>query len=289
MLKSVMAGKLPQTFLIFGSRGFVGSYVLKYLKAEVDEKNIFTTEERLQPSNYDAIDAVVQRHSHIICSVGRTRGNGINNIDYLESHLQENIRDNLYSQLMLAQICQKHGKHLTCVNTGCIYTSAKVGQTELDVPDFFGSSYSIVKSYLDQLLNRMDNVLNLRIKMPITDDDSGSSLVNKLLKYKKITDIQNSMCYVPDIFPMAVRLIMSGATGCYNTVNSGSVANKEIVDMYIATVNPDHEYEVDPQDPSNRSNSVLSNKKLESDLNVRVRDIRDALAELFSGMATNPI
>ena len=43
------------------------------------------------------------------------------------------------------------------------------GFNESSLPNFFGSSYSIVKGFTDQLMHLFENnVLNLRIRMPIT-------------------------------------------------------------------------------------------------------------------------
>ena len=61
--------------------------------------------------------------------------------------------------------------------TGCIYAYDKdhslgsgIGFTEKDKPNFDGSFYSQSKGYVDQLLQTYDNVLVLRLRMPISAD-----------------------------------------------------------------------------------------------------------------------
>merc|ERR1712194_478866 len=114
-------------------------------------------------------------------------GPGCGTIDWLESKekLQINIRDNLYGPFVLARLCEQKGIKLTYMGTGCIFTydekNNKLVFTEEDEPNFFGSSYSTVKGFTDQMMKMFpDTVLNCRIRMPISSDDSGRNLITKL-------------------------------------------------------------------------------------------------------------
>jgi hypothetical protein len=249
------------------------------MKAAIPPENITVSSERLHPENFERISQLVQAHSHVVCCVGRTKGAGINNIDYLETRLNENIRDNMYSQLLLSQLCQKWNVHLTCLNTGCIFSPGVYGETE--VPNFTSSAYSTVKLYLDQFLNHQPGTLNIRIKMPITDDRDGRSLINKLLKFNRVTNLQNSMTYIPEMFPWLVQMMIYGFTGCYNLVNRGTISNAEIVTMYRELVDREHKFTVDDTVSVNRSNSTLLNEKLERDLKIVTKDIKDCIRTLF--------
>jgi hypothetical protein len=117
--------------------------------------------------------------THILSLIGRTHGKignkVVSTIDYLENEgkLVENIRDNLYSPLILANICEKKNIHFTYLGTGCIFDyddDHLDGFKEEDNPNFFGSSYSIVKGFTDCIMKQM-NVLNLRIRMPINAEN----------------------------------------------------------------------------------------------------------------------
>ncbi|KHJ88850.1 NAD dependent epimerase/dehydratase family protein, partial [Oesophagostomum dentatum] len=62
--------------------------------------------------------------THVVCVTGRTHGNGINTIEYLEGGPDktfENVRDNMYSATVLAHLCRKLGIHFTYVGTGYIF------------------------------------------------------------------------------------------------------------------------------------------------------------------------
>jgi 3,5-epimerase/4-reductase len=97
--------------------------------------------------------------------IGRTHGiidgKVYPTIDYLENpgKLIENVRDNLFSPLSLGMECKERSIHYTYLGTGCIFNYANVEEAvetggrneykfnENDVPNFFGSSYSIVKGF----------------------------------------------------------------------------------------------------------------------------------------------
>ena len=184
--------------LIFGSKGWIGQQVIEYLKKE----NINYIESNVRADNYDAIKKEILNNnlSHILSCIGRTHGK-INDktyttIDYLEQEgkLKENINDNLYSPILLAKLCEIYNIHFTYIGTGCIFEYDNEhpfgeevnGFTEDSQPNFFGSRYSIVKGYTDKLIKLFPNVLNLRIRMPITNIDNPRNFITKIITYEKI-------------------------------------------------------------------------------------------------------
>ena len=99
---------------------------------------------------------------------------------------KENIQDNLYGPLCLALLSQKYDIHYTYLGTGCIFNHNTEdddlkGYTENSLPDFFGSSYSIVKGYTDKIMHLFkNNILNIRIRMPITDEVNDKNFITKI-------------------------------------------------------------------------------------------------------------
>jgi nucleoside-diphosphate-sugar epimerase len=259
-------------FIIFGSNGFIGSYLLQYLKKK--NINIEICDLRVDLENKKTILNFIENcneHDRIICCIGRTVGNGINNIDYLENNFLENVRDNLFAILFLAMCCEKNNIHFTCINTGCIYMT----DSEIDeeyIPNFFGSSYSIIKAHLDQLLEFTNSTLNIRIRLPITGDNHSRCLLTKLKYFTKVTNVQNSITYIPEIFPIIIQMIMSRKLGCYNMVNSGTISNYKILKL----MNPTKNIEI-LENQNNRSNVILSNKKVQKEMNIIISDINDCI------------
>ena len=88
----------------------------------------------------DLIEEINQsKPSHIISFIGRTHGKIddkiYTTIDYLEQEgkLVENVRDNLYSPLLLAKICSEMKIHYAYLGTGCIF---KYDNIALDIIEF---------------------------------------------------------------------------------------------------------------------------------------------------------
>ena len=149
--------------LIYGGGGWIGKQFIQILK----NNNVEYAEgvSRVDSEKWLKEEINYIKPTHIISFIGRTHGvindKVYSTIDYLEQpgKLTENIRDNLYSPLLLAIICKKQNIHLTYIGTGCIFkydtnhlVNSKTGFTEESKPNFFGSSYSIVKGFTDRLM-----------------------------------------------------------------------------------------------------------------------------------------
>jgi hypothetical protein len=79
-----------------------------------------------------------------------------------------------------------------CSKPGCIYSydaEHPIGGkrfTETDPPNFFGSFYSYTKGLVEKLLVTYDNLLILRLRMPISDDLSDRNFITKISRYAKV-------------------------------------------------------------------------------------------------------
>jgi hypothetical protein len=75
---------------------------------------------------------------------------------------------------------------------GCIYSydaEHPIGGkrfTETDPPNFFGSFYSYTKGLVEKMLVTYDNLLILRLRMPISDDLSDRNFITKISRYAKV-------------------------------------------------------------------------------------------------------
>jgi len=217
-------------WLIYGASGWIGSQVVDILlkQNEIVIKGI----SRLDHEN-DVFDELEKEQpDRVISLIGRTHGEGYATIDYLEQKgkLVENVRDNLYSPLVLAIHCQKLNIHFTYLGTGCIF-NGYLGYNEESKPDFFGSSYSVVKGFTDQLMHMFSNTLNVRIRMPITDEPNSRNFITKILNYKKICDMPNSMTVLPELLPMMIKMAKQKQTGTINLTNPGMISHNEILEM----------------------------------------------------------
>jgi len=286
--------------LIYGSKGWIGSQICQYLEQKTNAI-IYHGESRVDDEG--SIENEIQQinPSHIMCLIGRTHGKigdkVFSTIDYLEQEgkLVENIRDNLYGPIALALLCQKYKIHLTYLGTGCIFEYdsehpfglEENGFTEKDKPNFFGSSYSVVKGFTDRLMHYLEeNVLNLRIRMPITSKTNSRNFITKITNYKKICNVPNSMTVLDDIIPIMVDMMTKKVTGTVNMVNPGLISHNEILEMYRELVDPNFKWEnftIEEQNEilcAKRSNNYLDTTKLES-MYPQVKNIKDAVRNVL--------
>ena len=281
--------------LFFGSRGWIASYFLPLL--EKNKHEIVCPDVRADDT--DAVSRLLDTNKpdRVISFIGRTHGDGINTIDYLEQSgkLVENIKDNLYAPISLAMLCKERGIHFTYLGTGCIFNSnpEEYKYTEQDSPDFFGSSYSVVKGFTDRLMKLVkSNTLNVRIRMPITADMAPRNFITKIVEYEKICSIPNSMTVLPTMLPILLDMIEKGTTGTMNLVNPGIMEHNEILTLYRDIVDPSKTWKnftLDEQDAvlkSKRSNNQLDTTLLQS-LYPTIPCLQEDVKSCIEKIATN--
>lgn len=278
--------------LFFGSRGWIGKQFGDYLNSH----GITYISTDVRADDEKAVEEEIKLYSptHIISFIGRTHGGEYNTIDYLElpGKLKDNLRDNLYSPVILSILCERYDIHYTYLGTGCIFSSDDPTTTSIDddeKPDFFGSSYSIVKGFTDRLQHLYsNNTLNLRIRMPIVNFEHNRNFLSKIFKYSKICSMPNSMTVLEDMFPVIMDMIQNKTTGTFNLVNKGLITHNEILEMYKEHIDKGFTWEnfnVEEQNAillSKRSNTQLSTYKLYS-LYPDIPDIKTSVEKCIVG------
>lgn len=285
------------SYLIYGGKGWIGSKIVKIL--ESNNYNVIVSNVRLENLSEVEEELNEVNPARVICSIGRTHGiynnEEISTIDYLEKpgKLKENIRDNLFGPFMLALECQKRNIHMTYMGTGCIFTYTDTDKifTEDSKPNFFGSSYSITKGFTDQMMAKMNNVLNVRIRMPISYDKSPRNFLMKMIKYNRICSIPNSMTILEELLPVMCRMIEENKTGPINLTNPGLIEHDTILQLYKKYINPEHQYELISYEEqmkfllSERSNNELSSEKL-LQFDSSVNNIKDGVEKIFKNWSS---
>ena len=274
------------TFLLFGANGWIGNQIVTFL----ENHKISVIKAISRADNIQDVEQELNRNptvTNVMSVIGRTHGvyenEKITTIDYLEKpgKLKDNINDNLYSPIILAEVCKKRSIHFTYLGTGCIFEydnnhTIENGFTESDLPNFFGSSYSIVKGYTDRLMHELYNnsALNIRIRMPITSTVNERNFITKITNYKKICSVPNSMTVLDDILPIVLEYALNRRVGTFNCTNPGVITHNEILEMYKEIIDPTFTWEnftIDEQNTilaSKRSNNYLNTTKIECLSNV---------------------
>uniref|UniRef100_A0A6C0I7N3 NAD-dependent epimerase/dehydratase domain-containing protein n=1 Tax=viral metagenome TaxID=1070528 RepID=A0A6C0I7N3_9ZZZZ len=297
--------------LVFGGNGWIGSKVVQLLR----DTNITVIKSLCRADDIKMIQKeinMIKNVTHIMSFIGRTHGvydnEVIGTIDYLEKpgKLLENINDNLFSPIGLAELSKKNGIHFTYLGTGCIfeydeqnhfYGNVETGFLEADLPNFFGSSYSIVKGYTDRLMQLLysDSTLNARIRMPITDEQgSPRNFITKITSYKKVCSMPNSMTVLDELLPVLIEMAFKKQVGTVNLTNPGVISHNEILEMYREIVDPEFtwtNFSIEEQNQilaSKRSNNCLDTMKLSNislGLRNNVSPIKDAVRDVLKRMS----
>jgi len=110
------------------------------------------------------------------------------------------------------------------------------------------------------------------------------NLITKLLKYRKIIDIPNSITSMPYFIKALKHLTERKRKGTYNVVCSNPITHLDIVKIYESLTGTAHAFEIitldelDTMVVAKRSNCILSTKKLEAE-GVTVPTAEDAVSE----------
>ena len=212
-----------------------------------------------------------------------------------DGKLVENICDNLYAPYVLSILAEKNNIHFTYIGTGCIFNEENPETRtyyETDRPNFFDSSYSIVKGFTDRLMRFNKNTLNIRIRMVINSQNHHRNLIKKLINYEKICSYSNSMSVLPTLFPIIFDMMKKKTTGTINLVNPDYISHNEILEMYKEIVDEKFEWKnftIEEQNNilnSKRCNVHLNTNKIKS-LYPDIPNIRDAVRECLIEMKKN--
>jgi 3,5-epimerase/4-reductase len=284
-----------KVFLVFGGKtGWIGQKIVGLLKDQ--GYVVYAAESRLE-NRCDLEKEIIRLNPDYIMNCAGVAGTP--NVDWCESNQQQTIRTNIIGSLNLADVAYLHGIHLTNFGTGCIYEydaghlmDSGKGFKEEDPPNFEGSFYSKTKILLEKILNFYPNVLNLRLRMPISSDSHSKNFITKITKYQKVINIPNSMTILDDLLPVAIQMTERKLKGNYNFVNPGTISHNQILDLYREYIDPNFTYTnftIEEQDKilkARRSNNELDASKLLKEF-PEILPIQQSIIFVFKKMQKN--
>ena len=233
-------------FLIYGRTGWIGG-MLGRLLAEANHTYYYGSA-RLHDRASIEQDIARSRPTHVLNAAGLT---GRPTVDWCETHKREVVQTNVLGTLTLIDVAHAHGVHVTNFATGCIYAYddehpiySGRGFTEEDSPNFRGSYYSNTKAMVEELIKEYDNVLQLRLRMPIDADlQNPRNFIYKIANYAKVVDVPNSMTVLNELVPLAIEGAIRKLTGVYNFTNPGVISHNEVLQLYKDYCRGDFEWE----------------------------------------------
>jgi len=266
--------------LIFG-KGFIGKRIQEELHCEISDKHITCLKD---------IESEIDKFKpEIIINCIGTTGKIGGNVDDLEEIKDKALFSNSLIPIMMAEVSLRRNIKLIHLSSGCIFHYDYKNQspiTEEQEGDFFDLFYSRTKIYSEQalkILSKKYDILILRIRIPLDNRTNPKNILDKLLAYKKIINIPNSITYIPSFTEALKHLIKIDATGIYNVVNKDSLKYSKLLDIY-KKYKPEFEYQIIGLDElytkikGKRTNILLSVEKLEK-TGFKMPSIYDILEE----------
>lgn len=279
-------------WLVFGARGYIGGKVLQYISDRGDEYVCATS--RADDENAVSKEIDLHQPDRIISVLGRTHGPGFSNIDYLEQKglTYVNIRDNLFAPFVISRLAESRGIHFTYLGTGCIFSSLQgdVSFKADSVPNFFGSEYSVVKGFTDRMTSLLPGMLNCRIRMALSADDSPRNFISKFIKFDRIHSVANSMTVLEELLPIMLDMAAKGEVGTVNLTNPGVISHNEVLELYKKHVDSSFTWKNFSEDElmtviaAARPNNKLDTSRLEA-FAPNVLRIRDAVEKTMKTIA----
>lgn len=255
--------------LVFGGEtGWIGQKIVTLLQDDPRFNNVCPTQIRME--NRESVRALIDevKPDRVFIAAGVT---GRPNVDWCESNRQATVRANVLGTLNVIDLCSERGIHVTYYATGCIYEGGYdgIGFNEDSPPNFEKSFYSLSKSLCERVIRETyENVLTLRLRMPISDDLHPRSFITKITNYAKVVDVPNSMSVLHDLLPISTDMSVRALTGVYNFCNPGLISHNEILQMYKEEVDSNfvwQNFTIEEQAlilKAGRSNNKLDVKKL---------------------------
>ena len=265
---------INKKILILG-KGFIGERLQKALNCQSTEVFI---------RSYQDAERIVKQYRPkvMINCIGIT---GKNNVDDCEQDKDGVLLGNSFIPIILAEVALRHQIKLVHISSGCIFNydykkNKPIGEDSEDY--FFKLFYSRSKIYAERSLEALAknyNILIARIRIPLLNAKHPKNVLDKLLKYKQVIDIPNSVTYIPDFIRAIKHLIKIDARGVFNLVNKGGLRYPRLMKIYQKYV-PQFKFKTIVLKKLGlvRTNLLLSTKKLEKS-GFKVRNINSILDE----------
>jgi len=265
---------MKNKILILGN-GYIANKLQKQWRCPIYSKKILSYQDALLMYRKYKPDVLVN-------CIGHT---GVRNVDDCELEPEKCLMANTLVPVWLGEVAIRNPVKLVHISSGCIFHYDYGKQkpiTEKEVPDYYKLFYSRTKIYAEEILEPLStrcNVLIIRIRIPLDDRPNPRNILNKLIKYKTVIDVPNSVTYIPDFIEALEHLLKIDAKGTFNVTNKGGLRYPDLLDIYKKFV-PEFEYKIMPLKnlKLDRTNLVLSVRKLEN-TGFKVRNVRDVLKE----------
>lgn len=265
---------MKNKILILGN-GYIGQRLNKEWGCPISDRRVL--------SYQDIYDEVKKYDADILINcIGYV---GTRNVDDCEKDVDKTLMANTFVPIWLGELAYRTPVKVIHISSGCIYNYDYNSQSPIEenlIPEYYTLFYSRTKIYAESVLDALSqraNVLIVRIRIPLDKFPNPRNILNKLIQYKKVLDVPNSVTYLPDFLEALKHLINIDARGIFNIVCKDPLRYPQLMDVYKKYA-PSFQYQIlSLKDLGlDRTNLVLSTAKLEK-TGFKVRKIQEILEE----------
>ena len=305
--------------LLLGASGYIGEAFARELQRR---KVAFAPLSRKQV-DYTRFEVLLdflkaRKPEFVINAAGYT---GKPNVDACELDKAGTLAGNSLLPQTIAHACATAGVPWGHVSSGCIFSGAKVtlngktraekdmtkpelhalvekspqsvhGFTETDTPNFSFrdgpcSFYSGSKALGEEAMAGIGQSYVWRLRIPFDEADGARNYLSKVQRYPKVYDNVNSISHRTDFVRACLDLWECRAPfGIYNVTNPGFVTTRQVVELIVKVLKPEHKFEFWSSDAefykvaakTPRSNCVMDVSKLLA-AGVKIRPVNEALED----------
>ena len=224
--------------LLLGSTGYIGQAFAGAIQLR-NEPVCCLSRKNVDYTNRDTLVDLLReaKPSFVINAAGFT---GKPNVDACEKYRSECLAGNAVLPGVVRDACELVGVSWGHVSSGCIFTGHRSDGapfTEEDAPNFCFrtdncSWYSGCKALGEECLAGSDSVYVWRPRIPFNHEDSGRNYLSKLLRYKQLLNVENSISHLNEFANACLDCWFKRVPpGTYNVTNTGSLTTKQITEL----------------------------------------------------------
>lgn len=257
-------------FTILGSKGFIGSHLIEFLKTKDCEI--------LTPKISEITD---ENLGHVIYCIGVTSDFRDRPFDTVESHVS--IVNNL--------IKTTNFESFLYLSSTRVYMNSSTTKEENPIevqPDRFTEIYNISKIMGESicLSSKKDNVRIARLSNVIganfDSDNFLFSLIKEAIQKNKIllnTDLKSEKDYITiqDVVEILYKITLEGKQKIYNVASGENILVKEITDLLKKEIGCEIEI---TDNPTLNKFKIINIDKLKNEFNFKPKDIRNSIQDL---------
>ena len=258
--------------LLLGGSGYIGSAIAAELVRRRIPYSAPTRRELAYGSFGSLLDHLRKtKPEYVIHAAGFT---GKPNVDSCETQREETYAGNVGLALSVAQACDVTGTRMGYVSSGCIYTGAKIresdgswknhedlteaalqpllksrsdavaGFTEADPPNFtFGrnncSFYSGTKALAEEVMRSFPEFHVWRIRIPFDEHDHPRNYLTKIQRYPKLYQNWNSVTHRGEFARICIEAWLKKVPGgIYNATHPGYFSTEEAAEAVARKLKP---------------------------------------------------